>query len=222
MPLGPLPAGPVLGAGHRPIVHQVLGAVGSGADTFNLLTCATWPVASSGTVAGINNLCHRAGRAQLVVARVLAPAPFNLPLNTGARVQHPGRRRHPLMAQGRAALTCCRRGSGAGALCLTLNHGSHGAATRPPAPLTATASGACSACKVGWPQPTVRTRCWAPGAWCRCAQLALNTGAMVAAGRPPASLTYAAGHAVIGAQAKSTHNHFLDFRDFVRTFDAYI
>ena len=171
MPLGPLPAGPVLGTGHRPIVHQVLGAVGFGADTFNLLTYAKWPVASSGTVAGINNLCHRAGRAQLVVAGGPAPAPFNLPLNTGARVQHPGRRRHPLMAQGRAALMCCRRGYGAGALCLTLNHGGHGAATRPPASLTyATAPGACSACKVSWPQPTVRTRCWAPRARCRRAQ----------------------------------------------------
>ena len=63
-----------LGTGHRPIVHQVLGAVGFGADTFNLLTYAKWPVASSGTVAGINNLCHRAGRAQLVVAGGPAPA----------------------------------------------------------------------------------------------------------------------------------------------------
>ena len=41
---------------------------------------------------------------------------FNLPLNTGAKGQHPGRRRHPVMPQGQAYSTCCRRGSGAGAL----------------------------------------------------------------------------------------------------------
>ena len=47
------------------------------------LTYAAGPAASCGTAAGVTNLCHRAGRLQLVVAGGLVPAPFNLPLHTG-------------------------------------------------------------------------------------------------------------------------------------------
>ena len=128
------------------------GRRGSGASAFQLalntqarvaaprppasLTYATWPVTSYGTAADITNLCHRAWHAQLVVVGGLVPAPFNLTLNTGARVRHPGRRRHQLMPQGRVSLTCGCRGSGAGALWLALKHGGHGAAARPPASLT--------------------------------------------------------------------------------------
>ena len=111
-------AGAVASAiGHQQCAGGTNRAGGARGQPPGLIYISTqYMLASCGTVAGINNLCHRARRAQLVVAGGLAPAPFNLPLNTGAKGQHPGRRRHPVMPQGQAYSTCCRRGSGAGAL----------------------------------------------------------------------------------------------------------
>ena len=162
------------------------------------------------------------------------------PLTRGGTVLHPGCRRHQLMQQGRASSTCGCQGFGAGAFTLPLNTEAMVGAprppasatyvtgpgvfnlwlARPPAPLTyATASGASWACNVRLPRPIVCARCWVPGVWCRRTQLTLNTVAMFAAARPPASLTYATGgscqlrpsrwrhHLMPPATGTHTHTH---------------
>ena len=128
------------------------GCRGSGAGTPLTYPEALGPGCST-PAAGVTNLCHRAGRLQLVVAGGVVLAP-QLTLRDGG----PG---------------CGGPAAGVTNLCNSIR--------------------ASWACNFRWPRHTVCTRCWVMGVCHQRTQLTLNTGAMVAAARPPASLTCATG-----------------------------